>query len=33
MLLSDHQFVSKRDKFIRERLFDNNEAYNYLSKV
>jgi len=25
--------VCKRDKFLRNRVFDNNEVYNHLSKV
>jgi len=26
------QCVCKRDKFIRDRVFDNNEVYNHLFK-
>ena len=37
MQLSEHQCVCvcvcKRDKFLRNRVFDNNEVYNHLSKV
>ena len=25
--------VCKRDKFIRDRVFDNNEAYNHIFQV
>ena len=25
--------VCKRDKFLRDRVFDNNEVYNHLFKV
>jgi len=31
--LSEHQCVCKRDKFIRDRVSDNNEVYNHLFKV
>jgi len=30
--LSEHQCVCKRDKFLRDRVFDNNEVYNHLFK-
>ena len=33
MKLYEHQCVRKRDKFIRDCVFDNNEVYNYLFKV
>ena len=32
-VMSDHQCVCKRDKFLRDRVFDNKEAYNHIFQV
>ena len=32
-VMSDHQCVCKRDKFIRDGVFDNKEAYNHIFQV
>ena len=31
--MSEYQCVCKRDKFIRDHVFDNNKVYNHLFKV
>jgi len=32
-VISEHQCVCKRDKVIRDGVFDNNEAYNHIFQV